>query len=176
MTLDIIKLSIATPSEPILPGRGFYQVEEDTLHVQVGPFSHNRRFFSWIESPNVRLDFDRQGRLIFIELATARRHWQTDPALTPPDICEPADIRWLDFRESVTEPVTVANPERNLVCISFKENGTPLNYHLADSLVCQVDRNYNLTSIWINDIVTDRAGKRIRAFRKKSRHNKSYYA
>ncbi len=176
MALERIKLSISTPTEPILPGRGFYQVEEDALHVQVGPFSKHRRFFSWIESKCVRLDIDRQGRLIFLELAIPRRHWQTDPALTPPDICEPADVRWLDFRDTFAEPTWIANPQRDLVKISFKENGTPLNYHLADSLIVQVDRNHDLTSIWISDIITDRGGKKIRVFRKKSRHNKSYYA
>ena len=49
------KLKISAPIEPIPPGRGFYQLEEDSLLVQVGVFDRRRRFFSYLQSEHVCL-------------------------------------------------------------------------------------------------------------------------
>ena len=88
MAAQAIKLRISTPTEPIPPGRGFYQLEEDSLYVQIGLFSRDRRFFSYLESKNTRLDFDREGRLIFIEVDLPRRQWPVDLQLTRPVVAE----------------------------------------------------------------------------------------
>jgi hypothetical protein len=100
MALTRLRARIETPTRTVAPGRGFYQLEEDVLSVQLGPFAGQRQCFSSLESDLVRLDMDRWGRLIGLEVFTPRRQWPvTDPE--PPRIAEPADIRWLDFRESI---------------------------------------------------------------------------
>ncbi len=169
MALKALKLRISAPSEPILPGRGFYQLEEDSLYVQIGPFSKARRFFSYLESENSRFDLDREGRLIFIEVAVARRHWKIDTDMKLPTVVEPADIRWLDFREKVKNPALLTTAERTCIQLRFS-NETPLrNYYLAETVIAQVNSDDMLAALWATDIVDDLAGQQIKAFRKKLR-------
>jgi len=169
MVLETPRVRISTPTEPILPGRGFYQLEEDSLHVQIGHFSKHRRFFSYLESENVRFDLDREGRLIFIEVAVARRQWIVDPLITPPEVVEAADIRWLDFRAAVNEPSLLCSSDRTLLLLKYASKTKLQNYHLADTVIAQVDESNRLAAMWITDIIDDLAGQEIAAFRKKIR-------
>ncbi len=164
-----LKVRISTPTEPILPGRGFYQLEEDSLYVQIGPFSKKRRFFSYLESDSVRFDIDRQGRLIFIEVVVARRHWRVEPGIFPPTVVEAADIRWLNFRATVGDPGLVSVGNRAVLLLRYSSATELRNYYLAESVVAQVDENNKLAAIWITDIGDDRGGQKIAAFRKKLR-------
>ncbi|HWR82864.1 MAG TPA: hypothetical protein VN285_06155 [Candidatus Deferrimicrobium sp.] len=167
MPLQSIKVRISPPTEPIVPGRGFYQLEEESLYVQIGPFSRQHRFFSYIESDTVRFDLDRQGYLIFIEIATPRRRWQVVPNLKPPSAVEMADIRWLDFRERMLSPVLITTPDKSLLQLRFGTAASPLHYYyLAESIIAQVDKDDSLAAVWITDIVDDIAGQEIGAFRK----------
>ncbi len=169
MALDVLKVRVSTPTEPIQPGRGFYQLEEDALYVQVGPFSKERRFFSYLESPHLRLDFDKEGRLIFIEVNVPRRRWQVVPRLQPPEIVEAADIRWLNFREDITTPNLLTTSKQTILCLSFTEADEVQSYYLAEQVILQVDRDQRVTKVWVTDIVDDLAGQEIGAFRKKIR-------
>ena len=169
MALVTLKLRISAPIEPILPGRGFYQLEEDSLYVQVGPFSKKRRFFSYLESENIRFDLDREGHLIFIEVAVARRLWKIDPGTKPPMVVEPADIRWLDFRERVKDPVLLTAASRMCLLLRFNSKTSLRSYYLAEEVIAQVDEEDELAAIWVTDIVDDLAGQEIGAFRKKIR-------
>lgn len=174
--MDQISLNISTPTEPIRPGRGFYQLEEDILFIQIGQFSFRRRFFSYLEATNCWLDFDREGRLIFIELNTPQKQWETVPDLLPPHVVEPADIRFLDFREKIVSPRIYTNPKQNLVKIKFGENDGGMFYYLGEDVIAETDQNQNLSAVWVNKITTDFAGREIRKYRKKNRLVKSYFS
>ncbi len=169
MSSDSLKVRISTPIEPILPGRGFFQVEEDELYVQVGPFSKKRRFFSYLESDDVRFDIDRQGRLIFIEVARASRRWQVVPQLNPPRIIEAASIRWLGFRARTSNPLLLTVAGRTRLLIQYTDRTHLKSYFLAESVVAQVDEYDRLAAVWITDISDDRAGHRMAAFRRQLR-------
>ncbi len=166
MALEALKVRISTPTEPIMPGRGFYQLEEDSLYVQIGSFSKKRRFFSYLESDTVRFDLDKEGRLIFIEVAVARCHWKIAPRLKPPAVVEAADIRWLDFRKKIINPVLTSTHNKTLLLLRFVNTTQLRNYYLAETVMAQVDTNNRLAAVWITDIVDDLAGKEIAAFRK----------
>jgi hypothetical protein len=170
VTAKPLKLRISTPTEPIVPGRGFYQLEEESLYVQIGPFDQRRKYFSALESPTTRLEFDRNGRLIFIELLVPRRQWTVDDSITPPKIVEPADIRWLDFRQAIADPVIATVPDRSQVRFVFRPDGSPRNFYLAESVIAQVTSDDALSSLWVVDIVDDLAGEEISAFRKAMRN------
>lgn len=73
MAIESIKVRVSTPTEHLLLGRGFYQVDDGTLFVQIGPFQHSRHFFSYLESESVRIDIDCEGRPIFIEVGLPRQ-------------------------------------------------------------------------------------------------------
>jgi hypothetical protein len=169
MTLSRIRLRISTPREPIPPGGGFYQLEEDILYVQVGLFSTNRRFFSYLESENVRLELDRSGHLIFIEVNLPRRRWEIDTELAAPVIVEPADIRWLNFRNTFKEPRLVASPDKTTAAILFSDLTPTHNYYLAESVILQTYHRREAVAIVVKDIVDDLAGKEIASFRKSLR-------
>ncbi len=176
MTVQSIRVNVSTPTEPTPPGRGFYQLEEDTLFVQVGPFQDRRKFFSYIESDHLSLELDRTGRLIFIEVSVPRRRWQIADDLVAPKVVEPADIRWLDFRENITSPRLLTNEQRSLLKLEFSALTDPLSYYLADSVTAQVDIEGQLGAVWVTEITDDLGGQEIGAFRKKLRLNNSYYA
>ncbi len=176
MTVKSPRLSISTPTEPILPGRGFYQLEEETLYVQIGPFHDHRKFFSYLDSNNVSLQLDRTGRLIFLSVGIPKRRWKIAPSLTPPKIVEPADIRWLDFREQIEEPALLTNKPKSVIKLEFSQIENPLNYFVAGAVVAQVDSEGQLAALWVTEIVDDLAGREIGAFRKQLRLDGSYYA
>ena len=165
MTVKTIKLKVHTPAGPIFPGRGFYQLEEDALYVQLAPFSREFRFFSYLESRQVRFDLNKAGQLLFIELSLARRHWLVDNNFFIPKGTIPADIRWLDFREKIHEPKITTNKNKTTVKISFTESPPVFNYIPASSLIVQTDDKLKLIAVYITEIVDDVAGREIAAFR-----------
>ncbi len=175
MSLDSITLRISTPTEPLAPGRGFYQLEEDILFVQIGKFSSKHRFYSYIESDNLRLDIDKSGHLIFLEYRIPRRQWTVDENLLAPTALQSTDIRWIDFREKVKDPVVTTNKKRTKVCFSFSNANPDYSFLLAESVFLQVDKDKQLVAIWIDDITDDIAGREIAAFRKKVRGKESFF-
>lgn len=159
-------LKIDAPAGLNLPGRGFYQLEEDVLQVQAGCFPDSRRFFSFLESDSVRFDIDRSGRLIMIEVTVPRRNWTTVEDLKPPTIAERADVRWLDFRTSVQEPTLLTNRSRDRLLIRFTDATSWRWYTVADSLFLQVDNNCRLAAVMVTGIVDDFAGRHLARFRR----------
>lgn len=177
MPADSIRFRISTPTGPIPPGRGFYQLEEDALYVQVGLYSARRQFFSYVEGEQIRFDLDKEGRLIFFELAVARRQWPVaGDGLLPPSVVEPADIRWLDFRSYTVDPEILASADRTTLRLAFSNNPAERNYYLADEVVVSVDAQDRLVHLWVGHIIDDIAGQEIGAFRKKYRGNGSFFA
>jgi hypothetical protein len=176
MTVQSPRVSISTPTEPILSGRGFYQLEEEALFVQIGPFHDRRKFYSYLDSNNISFQLDKTGRLIFVAVNIPRRRWKPVASLTPPKIVEPADIRWLDFREKIDEPRLLTNKRKSIVKLEFAGSPNLLNYFIAGSIVVQVDPEGQLCALWVTEIVDDLAGREIGAFRKHLRLNGSYYA
>jgi hypothetical protein len=166
MAIEKIKVRVLTPTERLLPGRGFYQVDDDTLFVQIGPFKRSRQFFSYLESESVRLDIDREGRPIFIEIGLPRRHWQVLPDFEIPPAAETADIRFTDFRKTISVPTLLAPPDRRSLLIRFDRPGRSRCYRLADSVIAQVSDDGGLMAVWVMDIVDDFAGQQLAAFRK----------
>ncbi len=169
MSVSALKLRINTPTGEPLPGRGFYQLEEESLYVQIGQFSRKHRFFSYLESEQVRLDLDKEGRLLFIEVSCPRLHWKVDDRVKPPTRTVPADIRWLDFRKCMDNPELLTDRHHTLLLLRFLHQFPVRNYHLAKSVIVDVTNEDLLAAIWVSDIVNDMAGQKIAEFRKKSR-------
>jgi hypothetical protein len=164
-----IKLRIAAPVNLFLAGRGFYQLEEDALYVQMGQADPNSRFFSFIEAPNMRLDLDRTGRLLFIEVSAGRHTWKEMNELRLPQSVGYADIRWLDFRRQIPSPVLNCNRSRTSLSIQFSELTVKGSFYVAESVIVQTTAENCLASIIITDIIDDLAGQEIAAFRKELR-------
>jgi len=168
-----LKVSIATPVQPIPYGCGFYQTEEEALHVQLGGIFGSQRFFSFIDSSISRFDLDRQGRLLFFELACPKRRWQIVEEIRMPELVEPADIRWLNFRKKIKEPELFADKNYSKLLIKLSNEDPVNNYYLSHSIILQVSKNNLATRILINEIIDDTAGKKIAEFRRQLGGKKS---
>lgn len=162
----LLHIADSSPVVTTCPGRGFYQLEEDSLYVQIGPFGGKHRFFSYLESESCRLETDKEGRLVFLELSVPRRRWPVDHDLVIPANSRWADIRWLDFRTTVPEPRILTNQRRDAIRLQFADSETQRHFRLADVVVVSVDRNNHLTGLWVTDIIDDLAGQEIAAYRR----------
>jgi len=169
VALNKLKLKISTPTEPTPPGRGFYQMEEDSLYVPIGGPAGSRRFFSFLEAEHVRLDLDRHGRLVFIEVNLPRSLWSVNPELSKPENAHPSDVRWLDFRTSIANPTLTTDRKRASLLIGFSEDRPTAAFYLAESVILQTNGSGKPVSIWVGQIESDRAGQAIAAFRRANR-------
>jgi len=166
-TIESIALKVDTPTGEVTPGRGFYQLEEEALYVQVGEYSKRRRFFNYLESDWVRFDIDKYGRLIFIEVSLPRRRWELSTQISPPTIAEPADVRWLDFRSRIAEPRLQTNKRQTHLLIDFMSHHSWRWFTLAEKVFVQTDHENRLAAVMVIDIEDDLAGEQIAAFRAK---------
>jgi hypothetical protein len=169
MPLKALKVKVNTPADVVPYGRGFYQLEEESLYLPVEYPQVMARFFSYLESPAVSLSLDREGRLIFIEVNLPRRRWRIKNNLIWPETADPADIRFLDFRESFISPAVYCDRRRQNLLIIFGRNHSVSNYYLAENIITQVDSRARLMTIWISDIEDDLAGREIADWRRRIR-------
>jgi hypothetical protein len=169
MRSEPLKLRILTPAQGPVPGRGFYQLDEDSLYVPVGPPEQHRRFFSFLESEQVRLDMDKDGRLLFIEVSSGRHTWTVVDELPLPTDTPPADVRWLDYRSSIPNPRLLCDQSRQTLLIKFSDALPSRHVLLAESVILTSDRQDHLVSILVTDIVDDVAGRSIARFGKEHR-------
>jgi hypothetical protein len=166
MPVQLLRLNITPPAGPIPRGRGFYQLEEETFYFPVEYKNHTEKFFSYLESETVSLQFDREGRLIFIESPIPRRQWQINNDLVPPEKAKPADIRFLDFRQPFPPPIIYCDQTRETILFRFGQGVSTHNYYLAENLIAQVNDRNLLMAIWAFDISDDLAGRHIARWRK----------
>jgi hypothetical protein len=166
MPVQSLRVNISAPDGYLPRGRGFYQLEEETFYFPVEYPNHKEKFFSYLESDTVSLQFDREGRLIFIESPVPRRQWNLRDDLVHPEIAEPADIRFLDFRQPFPPPVIYCDRTRETILFQFGKGSSIHNYYLAENLIAQINADNFLMAIWAFDITDDLAGRDIARWRK----------
>jgi hypothetical protein len=168
---DPLAVRITTPAPESVPGRGFYQLEESALYIQIGLQDRSRHYFSSLESQLVRLDIDRDARLMFIEVAAARNTWSVIDQLDLPVWAEPADVRFLGFRTSIPNPRLLTDKGRRRLQILFSPTPVAHAVSIAESVILTVDDRQSIVSIHITDITDDLAGREIAHFRKAFRED-----
>lgn len=161
-----LKVVISPLTGPQQPGRGFYQLEEDSLYAPIGAYSQERRFFSSIESETVRLDMDKNGELLFIEISLPRKKWKVDSSLAVPNHSTAAELRWLDFRAEFDSPPVLTNSDRSAVCVKFSAEKPTAAHKLAESVIAETTDKLHVCRLWIVEIVDDVGGREIASFRK----------
>lgn len=165
MPIKALKVQVSTPAEQVPFGRGFYQLEEEELFLPVEYPQGKMRFFSFIDSETVSFQIDRDGRLIFIELAVPRRRWEVRENLVMPESAEPADIRFLDFRQLFLDPSILCDRARRNLMIRFSHGPSMHTHYLAENLIAQISSDNTLVAVWVSDIVDDIAGRELAAWR-----------
>jgi hypothetical protein len=166
MPVVALKVKINAPAGTLPPSRGFYQLEEETLYLPIAYPDKQNRFFSFLESETVSLQFDRQGRLILIEVNLPRRRWTAKDDLIFPESATAADIRFLDFRQSFNRPTIFCDNPHQKILIRFSRDLSSHNYFLAEGLIAQVSADNRLVALWASDIIDDFAGREIAEWRK----------
>lgn len=152
-----------------MPGRGFYQLEEDSLYVAMADYPEPARFFSWLESDIVRFDLDMKGRLMTIEVNLPRHQWPVYRQIAYPMRATEADIRWTDFRQQLASPQILTDKKGQNLMIRFSDHSPSASHYLADHVLCQIDSDQTLIALWITDLIDDIAGQELRHFRRLSR-------
>lgn len=169
MPITAPEIQIRTPAGEkgrIPSGRGFYQLEEESLYLPVEYRDNQKRFYSWLDSETVSLHLDRAGRLLFIEVDIPRRRWNIKEDFVPPEIAQPAEIRFLDFRKTLAKPKVFCDSNRENLLILFDNKPADQNIYLADNLIAQVSSSGFLTAIWASNFCDDRAGLEIASWRR----------
>lgn len=169
MRLTRIRLRLKETPTAFPPGRGFYQVDEDALSVCIGASESDRHFFSYLESDSLRLDINKHGELLFLELNTPRRLWPIEDALQPPVAAERISIRFLDFRATLPEYSIATNATQSLLKITFSNGLAHRKFQIAESLVAQISESNDLIAIWVTEIEDDFAGQKLSAFQQQLR-------
>jgi hypothetical protein len=170
MPIKALKVQVSAPAQQVPYGRGFYQLEEDELFLPVEYPQGKTRFFSFIDSETTSFQLDRDGRLIFIELAVPRRRWKVRENLVMPESARPADIRFLDFRQSFLDPSVFCDHTHENLMIRFSQGPSTHTYYLAENLVAQISCENTLVALWVSDITDDIAGRELAAWRRAIRH------
>lgn len=159
MLLDKINVKIYPLFEKLLKGGGFYQVEESTLQITTSHTNSKNQFFSSLECDNFRIDTDQNGKILFIELYSPKKSWLVTENIKFPHNANKADIRILDFRKSIAIPKLLTNHNNTILKIEWFKEHSVAHYFIATDIVLEVNNNSQLTSIWINNITNDIAGK-----------------
>ncbi|MFZ1683453.1 MAG: hypothetical protein WAU88_04900 [Candidatus Zixiibacteriota bacterium] len=157
-------LRISPPTGPMPPGRGFYQLEESALYVPIG-LADSSPFFSYLESDRIRFDINQKGELLFIEIDAARHTWKVKEDIAPPPDPEQADVRWLDFRAAIADPLLLSNRTRTSLYLRFLDSTPSRTLQIAESVLIQVNDESRLCGVYIAEIVDDLAGHEIALFR-----------
>jgi hypothetical protein len=160
------EIQIKTPAGKIPPGRGFYQLEEESLYLPIEYPGNQKRFYSYLESETISLHFDRAGRLIFIEVDIPKRRWDIKNNFVPPQIASQSELRFLDFRKTIEQPKIFCDSNRDNLLILFGNQPAQQNIYLAENLIAQVTSSGFLTAIWAFDFTNDMAGLKIASWRR----------
>jgi hypothetical protein len=163
------RVRVSAPTADIPFGRGFYQLEEEILYLPIEYPGEKSRFFSYLESSDLSLQMDREGRLIFIELSLPRRRWIELPEIPIIEGVYPADIRFLDFRERISNPAVFCDKYRQTISIAFSTFPVVGRYFLAKNLIAMIAEDDTIVNIQAGDIVDDIAGRELAAWRKSLR-------
>ena len=179
------RVQIQTPAAKSYYSRGFYQIEEDILYVPIVP---GERFFSYLDSAEIllpdkksamfsaenepppigriSLDIDRSGHLLFLCILTPQKHWRRTRTLLPPSPLESADVRFIDFRQTVSTAEIETNDDGSLlrVSLSGEQKNTP--YQIAENLIFEISSDSRLAAIWILQVTSDRAARGMAEWRR----------
>lgn len=161
-----------TPAAIQPVSRGFYQVEEDVLYIPLFP---GGKFYSFLDSDDVVFDIDQTGRLLFIQVRVPRHKWHIRKALRLPAAYTTADIRFLNFRDTLPPVVIETNPHESLLRLTFSDEKANAAYAIADNLLVETTASETLKTIWILAIENDRAARTMAAWRKQARRDMKQY-
>lgn len=161
MPLDKINVKIYPLSENLFQGGGFYQVEEGTLQIITSPLKSNNHFFSYLECDDLRIETSQNGKVLFIELKQPKTKWLLTENIKFPSNTTKADIRILDFRQTIAIPKLFTNNDNTILKIEWYKEKNVSHYLTATDIALEVNNNSQLTSIWINNITDDTAGQSI---------------
>ncbi len=144
------------PARTLPRAAAFYDQETDTLAVNILPFSP---YDSFVESEDIRIDTDRFGSPIYIEVARTRKEWEIDPALQVPSS---QDDMVLSIRQTTRRfpgGTLIADPTKSFAFIRLLARRGVGVYRIADHLLAELADGF-LVGFWIDRIELDFGGRK----------------
>lgn len=173
MFITTPELKLDPPITDVPLGRGFYQLEEESLYLPVEYPGEQKRFYSYLDSKKVSLHLDRDGRLLFVEISLPRRRWEVIDNFVPPERAGSTRARFINFRQIMNEPAIFCDYNRENILIIFGQRPASQNVYLAENIIGQISTDGYLTALWATDFTDDIAGRAISAWRR-SVHGKRF--
>lgn len=145
-------------------------MEEDCLYVPISP---GGKFYSFLDSPQAVFDIDNKGRLLFMKVLVPRRNWTIVKSIRPPEAADPADVRFLEFRNALPEINLETSRKRSWLRMVFEPCDKRSPFAVADNLIFEITPEMTLAAIWITAIDDDRGARGMAAWRKKLKEDNS---
>lgn len=144
------------PRDEIALAAAFYDQETDILSVNVLPFEP---YDSFVESDEVRIDTDRNGRPVFVEIFRPWDKWKIDPELSLPKADFKGAVNFGDTLRRFPSGEIFADRDRKTVCVKFLARRGDQVIRLADNILAETADGF-LVALWLTGIQLDFAGRK----------------
>lgn len=134
----------------------FYDQENDTLSVHILPFEP---YYSFLESDEVRIDTDEQGRPVFIEVTCPRNEWRIEPDFSVPADDMGGALRFRETRRRFSPGGIYTDRRRENVCLRFLARPGLQVVRLAKNLLAETAEGF-LVALWVLGVELDFAGRK----------------
>jgi len=134
----------------------FYDLENDTLSVNILPFEP---YDSFLESDDIRIDTDEQGRPVFIEATCSRNEWRIEPDFSVPTAEMDGTLRFRETRRRFSPGELYTDQRRENVCLRFLARPGHQVIRLAPNLLAEVAEGF-LVALWVLGVELDFAERK----------------
>jgi hypothetical protein len=146
------------PRQEVALGQAFWDLHSQSIEYHIVP---HRPYHSYIEGDNFRIETDRGGRPVLVEIREPQNgSGGPCPPAPEPALVQSCDLRFLDLRirsRSICAAVDFSNS------LSFIKllGGAPVAFGaVATGAVWGIDANGFLSALWLTDVQSDPSGLR----------------
>ncbi len=144
------------PARTLPHSAAFYDQESDILAVNILPFNP---YDAFVESEDIRIDTDRFGSPIYIEVAQAQKDWTIEPVLPFPSVSEAVELSIRETTRRFPGGSVSTDPAKSIARIRLLAREDGALYRVADHLLAEVADGY-LVGFWVDRIEMDFAGRK----------------
>jgi uncharacterized protein YuzE len=135
-----------------IPTKAFYDTIGDTVSVGI---KQKGQFKSSLDATDFSFELSGDGRVLDIEIWKARKEWQLEPALHPPESVEAGNIIIRDSNQGIDDCVFLTNAARDLLFIRFSEERISRSVSPGNTVIFELNQADELVGLWIVGIEDD---------------------
>ncbi len=134
----------------------FYDQETDKLFVNILPFEP---YDSYVESDDVRIDTDQDGRPVFIEVSRPWNQWRIDPDFSLPTADFDGAVNLRETLRRFPSGEIIADRCRETVYLKFLARQGDRVIRLAENMLAETAEGF-LVGFWLAGVQPDFAGRK----------------